>query len=156
MLVCVTLHCRLGEKKLCVLATGLQSVFMCVFVCTIHVCVNLNLCCTPRYITVLFYLNSVEGGGETAFPVADNRTYDEVVRNCVWVWKCVLRALQKFCVHTVHVFHICVNSLVFQLVHVRDVKQAASLSLIVCFSLSYRTTLIFWTRDGIVARVTSG
>uniref|UniRef100_A0A672Y790 Prolyl 4-hydroxylase, transmembrane (endoplasmic reticulum) n=1 Tax=Sphaeramia orbicularis TaxID=375764 RepID=A0A672Y790_9TELE len=36
-----------------------------------------------RYITVLFYLNSVEGGGETAFPVADNRTYDEVVRNSV-------------------------------------------------------------------------
>lgn len=31
-----------------------------------------------RYITVLFYLNFVEGGGETAFPVADNRTYDEV------------------------------------------------------------------------------
>ncbi|XP_068170415.1 transmembrane prolyl 4-hydroxylase [Antennarius striatus] len=31
-----------------------------------------------RYITVLFYLNSVEGGGETAFPVADNRTYDEM------------------------------------------------------------------------------
>ncbi|KAM3877705.1 transmembrane prolyl 4-hydroxylase [Diretmus argenteus] len=31
-----------------------------------------------RYITVLFYLNSVEGGGETAFPVADNTTYDEV------------------------------------------------------------------------------
>ncbi|CAL8335490.1 unnamed protein product [Merluccius merluccius] len=31
-----------------------------------------------RYITVLFYLNSVEGGGETAFPVADNSTYEEV------------------------------------------------------------------------------
>lgn len=31
-----------------------------------------------RYITVLFYLNSVERGGETAFPVADNMTYDEV------------------------------------------------------------------------------
>ncbi|KAM6976720.1 transmembrane prolyl 4-hydroxylase-like [Aplochiton taeniatus] len=30
-----------------------------------------------RYITVLFYLNSVEGGGETSFPVADNRTYEE-------------------------------------------------------------------------------
>uniref|UniRef100_A0A3Q2YY54 Prolyl 4-hydroxylase, transmembrane n=1 Tax=Hippocampus comes TaxID=109280 RepID=A0A3Q2YY54_HIPCM len=30
-----------------------------------------------RYITVLFYLNSVDGGGETAFPVADNRTFDE-------------------------------------------------------------------------------
>ncbi|KAM9482598.1 transmembrane prolyl 4-hydroxylase isoform 2-T2 [Clarias gariepinus] len=31
-----------------------------------------------RYITVLFYLNTVEEGGETTFPVADNRTYDEV------------------------------------------------------------------------------
>lgn len=31
--------------------------------------------------TVLFYLNNVTGGGETVFPVADNRTYDEMVRN---------------------------------------------------------------------------
>ncbi|XP_072437933.1 transmembrane prolyl 4-hydroxylase isoform X2 [Chiloscyllium punctatum] len=31
-----------------------------------------------RYVTVLFYLNNVSGGGETAFPVADNRTYDEL------------------------------------------------------------------------------
>ncbi|KAL2091245.1 hypothetical protein ACEWY4_013508 [Coilia grayii] len=31
-----------------------------------------------RYITALFYLNSVEGGGETTFPVADNRTYEEL------------------------------------------------------------------------------
>lgn len=30
-----------------------------------------------RYITVLFYLNSVEGGGDSTFPVADNRTYEE-------------------------------------------------------------------------------
>lgn len=30
-----------------------------------------------RYLTVQFYLNSVEEGGETTFPVADNRTYDE-------------------------------------------------------------------------------
>ncbi|XP_051996429.1 transmembrane prolyl 4-hydroxylase [Xyrauchen texanus] len=30
-----------------------------------------------RYITVLFYLNNVEEGGETTFPVADNRTYEE-------------------------------------------------------------------------------
>ncbi|KAM7404830.1 hypothetical protein PAMP_012141 [Pampus punctatissimus] len=30
-----------------------------------------------RYLTVLFYLSSVEEGGETSFPVADNRTYDE-------------------------------------------------------------------------------
>ncbi|KAK2509611.1 hypothetical protein MC885_002711 [Smutsia gigantea] len=29
------------------------------------------------YMTVLFYLNNVTGGGETVFPVADNRTYDE-------------------------------------------------------------------------------
>ena len=27
-----------------------------------------------RYITILYYLNDVEGGGETAFPVADNET----------------------------------------------------------------------------------
>ncbi|XP_056661066.1 transmembrane prolyl 4-hydroxylase isoform X3 [Monodelphis domestica] len=32
-----------------------------------------------RYVTVLFYLNNVTGGGETTFPVADNRTYDELV-----------------------------------------------------------------------------
>ncbi|XP_028680090.1 transmembrane prolyl 4-hydroxylase-like [Erpetoichthys calabaricus] len=31
-----------------------------------------------RYVTVLVYLNSVPGGGETTFPVADNRTYEEM------------------------------------------------------------------------------
>ncbi|XP_047440023.1 transmembrane prolyl 4-hydroxylase-like [Mugil cephalus] len=30
-----------------------------------------------RYLTVLFYLSSTEEGGETTFPVADNRTYEE-------------------------------------------------------------------------------
>ncbi|XP_062397534.1 transmembrane prolyl 4-hydroxylase [Sardina pilchardus] len=30
-----------------------------------------------RYMTVLLYLNTVEGGGESSFPVADNRTYEE-------------------------------------------------------------------------------
>lgn len=30
-----------------------------------------------RYLTVLFYLTSVEEGGESTFPVADNRTYEE-------------------------------------------------------------------------------
>ncbi|CAG6021529.1 unnamed protein product [Menidia menidia] len=30
-----------------------------------------------RYLTVLFYLSSVDDGGETTFPVADNRTYEE-------------------------------------------------------------------------------
>lgn len=34
--------------------------------------------------TVLFYLNNVTGGGETVFPVADNRTYDEMV-SASWV-----------------------------------------------------------------------
>lgn len=28
---------------------------------------------------MVFYLNSVEEGGETTFPVADNRTYEEQV-----------------------------------------------------------------------------
>lgn len=32
-----------------------------------------------RYLTMLFYLNSVQEGGETTFPVADNRTYEEQV-----------------------------------------------------------------------------
>ncbi|XP_048034318.1 transmembrane prolyl 4-hydroxylase [Megalobrama amblycephala] len=32
-----------------------------------------------RYLTVLLYLNSADGGGETSFPVADNRTYEEEV-----------------------------------------------------------------------------
>ncbi|XP_076023241.1 transmembrane prolyl 4-hydroxylase-like [Genypterus blacodes] len=30
-----------------------------------------------RYLTALLYLSSVEEGGDTTFPVADNRTYDE-------------------------------------------------------------------------------
>ena len=33
-----------------------------------------------RYLTVLYFLNAVEEGGETAFPVADNETFDEEVR----------------------------------------------------------------------------
>ena len=32
-----------------------------------------------RYITILYYLNDVEEGGETAFPVADNATLDMAV-----------------------------------------------------------------------------
>ncbi|XP_007439128.1 transmembrane prolyl 4-hydroxylase, partial [Python bivittatus] len=31
-----------------------------------------------RYVTILFYLNNVTGGGETTFPIADNRTYEEL------------------------------------------------------------------------------
>ncbi|XP_058967699.2 transmembrane prolyl 4-hydroxylase-like, partial [Pocillopora verrucosa] len=33
-----------------------------------------NPCRICRYITILYYLNDVEGGGETAFPVAENET----------------------------------------------------------------------------------
>jgi len=32
---------------------------------------------------VLFYLNNVTGGGETVFPIADNRTYEEMVSGSV-------------------------------------------------------------------------
>lgn len=37
----------------------------------------------PRYLTMLFYLSSVDEGGETTFPVADNRTYDEQVSDSI-------------------------------------------------------------------------
>lgn len=45
------------------------------------------------YMTVLFYLNNVTGGGETVFPVADNRTYDEMVSppGCCGRWAHVAR-----------------------------------------------------------------
>ena len=33
-----------------------------------------------RYLTVLYFLNDVEEGGETAFPLADNTTFDATVR----------------------------------------------------------------------------
>ncbi|XP_028401217.1 transmembrane prolyl 4-hydroxylase-like isoform X1 [Dendronephthya gigantea] len=36
-------------------------------------------CRICRYLTVLYFLNYVEEGGETAFPIADNETYDEDV-----------------------------------------------------------------------------
>lgn len=32
---------------------------------------------------MLFYLNNVTGGGETVFPIADNRTYEEMVSGSV-------------------------------------------------------------------------
>ena len=32
-----------------------------------------------RYITILYYLNDVEEGGETAFPVADMKNFNETV-----------------------------------------------------------------------------
>ena len=42
-------------------------------------CLNLFLPFNYRYMTILFYLNDVEGGGETAFPVANNETLDITV-----------------------------------------------------------------------------
>lgn len=116
----------------------------------------LNLCYTLRYITVLFYLNSVDGGGETAFPVADNRTYDEVVGNGVWVWKCGQSVLQTYCAHSVHVFRNCGDSHICQRLHGSDIRRTASLILNVCFSLSYRMTWIFWTPEETVTKVTCG
>ena len=32
-----------------------------------------------RFMTILYYLNDVKDGGETAFPVADNETFDQMV-----------------------------------------------------------------------------
>ena len=32
-----------------------------------------------RYATILYYLNDIEDGGETAFPVVDNVTFDKQV-----------------------------------------------------------------------------
>lgn len=40
-----------------------------------------------RYLTVLLYLNSADGGGETSFPVADNRTYEEEVSHVLFLWQ---------------------------------------------------------------------
>jgi len=34
-------------------------------------------CRICRYITILYYLNDVEDGGETAFPVADMKDFNE-------------------------------------------------------------------------------
>ena len=44
-----------------------------------HVAAHLFLPFNYRYMTILFYLNDVEGGGETAFPVANNETLDITV-----------------------------------------------------------------------------
>lgn len=55
-------------------------VCVCVSLCTYaFLKVEIYMFYIFRYITVMFYLNPVEEGGETTFPVADNRTYDEVV-----------------------------------------------------------------------------
>ena len=32
-----------------------------------------------RYATILYFLDNVEEGGETAFPIADNTTFDKEV-----------------------------------------------------------------------------
>lgn len=66
------------------------------------------------YMTVLFYLNNVTGGGETVFPVADNRTYDEMVRaSGLFYYSWAGRALGK-CGHTLPDLgggHFCLFSL---------------------------------------------
>ncbi|NP_001074160.1 uncharacterized protein LOC791209 [Danio rerio] len=44
-----------------------------------HLAANTSNQVACRYLTVLLYLNSADSGGETSFPVADNRTYEEEV-----------------------------------------------------------------------------
>ena len=44
--------------------------------------VNAHFCVVifhGRYATILYFLDNVEDGGETAFPIADNSTFDDVV-----------------------------------------------------------------------------
>ena len=45
-----------------------------------------------RYITVLYFLNNVEEGGETAFPVADEENFNETVKN-IFLIDCITRSL---------------------------------------------------------------
>lgn len=44
-----------------------------------YLVLSLSFLLHHRYLTMQFYLSSVEEGGETTFPVADNRTYEEQV-----------------------------------------------------------------------------
>lgn len=44
--------------------------------CCHYVGSDLNHCRVCRYATVLYFLDDVEEGGETAFPIADNSTFD--------------------------------------------------------------------------------
>lgn len=48
---------------------------------------SIAVVCLHRYLTVMLFLNSVDGGGETSFPVADNRTYEEEVSYVLLLWK---------------------------------------------------------------------
>ena len=44
--------------------------------------VNVHFCVVifhGRYATILYFLDNVEDGGETAFPIADNSTFDDEV-----------------------------------------------------------------------------
>ena len=44
--------------------------------------VNAHFCVVifhGRYATILYFLDNVEDGGETAFPIADNSTFDDEV-----------------------------------------------------------------------------
>ena len=34
-----------------------------------------------RFLTILYYLDETQDGGETAFPVADNETFSDEVRS---------------------------------------------------------------------------
>ena len=48
-----------------------------------------------RYITVLYFLNNVEEGGETAFPVADEENFNETVKN-IFLIDCITRSLLQY------------------------------------------------------------
>lgn len=60
-----------SKNKLCRWDMNTQNLFQMLLSCTTFKYF--------RYLTFIMYLNDVEEGGETAFPIADNATYHENV-----------------------------------------------------------------------------
>ena len=46
---------------------------------SVHVYIHVSIFLCGRYMTVLYYLNDVTRGGETAFPVADEEDFNQTV-----------------------------------------------------------------------------
>ena len=57
----------------------LQLRDFCINGCFFVDCFFIRIFIICRYITILYYLNDVEDGGETAFPVADMKDFNETV-----------------------------------------------------------------------------
>lgn len=84
------------------------------------------------------------------------QTTGPMMKWCVIVCRSGNLFRHKYCVHSVHVCHVCWSSLVCQLVNCADLEHTASLRSAVCFSVSYRMMWICWTPGGTATRVTWG